>query len=152
MRTRLLRLTAELHHRSAEAEAILTGIVEGVFSVDRERRIRYLNPQAAALLGVRAEEAIGRFCGDLLNPQGAGGVRPCEDRCPILHARFRGSSRATEDLLLRSGARRSVVITSAPPAHDRDGGAAGADGPVGVQQFQLIRDETEVEATRRLRD
>jgi signal transduction histidine kinase len=148
MRGHLLHLTAELRQRQAEAEAILTGIVESVFSVDRERRIRYLNPQAAAFLGVRPETAIGRFCGDVLNPQGPDGVRPCEERCPIVHARFRGSARATEDLLLPSGERRSVVITSAP-AGDRAGARAPFDS---ARQFQVMRDETEVEATRRLRD
>ena len=55
MRRRLLQLTSELRRRQAEGEAILTGIVEGVFSVDRDRRVRYLNPQAAALLGVAPE-------------------------------------------------------------------------------------------------
>src|SRR5262249_11931586 len=45
MRGRLLHLTAELRGRQTEAEAILEGITEGVFSVDRERRIQYLNPQ-----------------------------------------------------------------------------------------------------------
>src|SRR5919206_607689 len=34
MRRRLLQLTSELRRRQAEGEAILTGIVEGVFSVD----------------------------------------------------------------------------------------------------------------------
>jgi signal transduction histidine kinase/HAMP domain-containing protein len=153
MRGHLLHLTAELRRRQAEAEGILTGIVEGVFSVDRERRIRYLNPQAAALLGVRPEDAIGRFCGDVLNPQGPEGVRPCEERCPIVHARFRGSARATENLLLLSGERRSVVITSAPAGGEGSGDAAGAGAPFdGARQFQVMRDETEVEATRRLRD
>lgn len=153
MRGRLLHLTAELSRRQSEAEAILTGIVEGVFSVDRERRILYLNPQAAALLGVKPEEAIGRFCGDALNPQGPEGVRPCEERCPIVHARFRGSARAHEDLLLRSGERRSVVITSAPADADRSGDPGSAGAPLDdAPQFQVMRDETEVESTRRLRD
>src|SRR6266571_3191296 len=153
MRARLLHLTAELRQRQAEAEAVLTGIVEGVFSVDRQRRIRYLNPQAAAFLGLRPEDAAGRFCGDVLNPQGPGGVRPCEDRCPILHARFRGSARATEDLLLRDGRRRSIVITSAPPEIVRARDAAPAGSAIDREhQFQVMRDETEVEATRRLRD
>jgi signal transduction histidine kinase len=146
MRGRLLTLTAELGSRRAEAEAILTGIVEGVFSVDRQRRVRYLNPQAAAILGIDPAAAVGRFCGDVLKPQGPDGVRPCEERCPIVHARFRGGARATEHLLLADGQRRSVVITSAPPAAD----AGGAGLP--TQQFQVMRDETEVEATRRLRD
>jgi signal transduction histidine kinase len=138
MRWRLLRLTADLRRQQTESQAIITGIVEGVFSVDRERRVRYVNPQAAALLGLAEQEILGRFCGDVLNPQGPGGVRPCAEHCPIVHARFRGGARATERLLLRDGSQRSVVITSAP----------FADG----QQVQVLRDETEVEATRRLRD
>src|SRR6185295_12363116 len=138
MRRRLLQLTSELRRRQAEGEAILTGIVEGVFSVDRDRRIRYLNPSAAAMLGVRPVEAIGRFCGDVLNPQGREGVRPCEESCPIVHARFRGGAAATEHLLRPDGTRRAVVITSAPPAEE--------------QQVQLLRDETDVEAARRQRD
>jgi len=138
MRRRLLGLTAELRRRQAEAETILTGIAVGVFEVDRDRRVRYLNPQAAALLGVKVEEAVGRFCGDVLRPEGVDGVRPCEDRCPIVHARFRGTARATESLVLPGGGRRTVIITSSQPAAER--------------QFQVMRDETEVEATRRLRD
>jgi signal transduction histidine kinase len=138
MRRRLLALTDDLQRQRAEAQAIVSGIVEGVFSVDRERRIRFINPQAAAMLGVQPEAAIGQFCGDLLRPQGAAGIRPCEEHCPIVHARFRGSTRATEHLLLSDGRQRTVVITSAP----------SADGA----QVQIMRDETEVEATRRLRD
>jgi signal transduction histidine kinase len=138
MRRRLLQLTSELRRRQAEGEAILTGIVEGVFSVDRDRRVRYLNPQAAALLGVAPGEALGRFCGDVLNPRGKDGTRPCEESCPIVHARFRGGATATEHLLRPDGSRLAVVITSAPPTED--------------QQFQVLRDETGVEAARRQRD
>jgi signal transduction histidine kinase/HAMP domain-containing protein len=138
MRWRLLRLTADLRRQQAESQAIITGIVEGVFSVDRERRIRYVNPQTVAMLGLSEQAVIGRFCGDVLNPQGPGGIRPCDGQCPIVHARFRGGARATEHLLLRDGRRRTVVITSAPAADE--------------QQVQVLRDETDIEATRRLRD
>jgi len=145
MRGRLLNLTADLRRQQSESDAILTGIVEGVFAVDRERRVRYLNPQAAILLGITPELALGRFCGDVLNPQGAGGVRPCEEQCPIVHARFRAGARATEHLLLAGGQRRTVVITSAA--------AAGEHTPSHeLRQVQVLRDETELEATRRLRD
>jgi signal transduction histidine kinase len=138
MRTQLQQLTTNLRRQEAEAQAIVRGINEGVFSVDRQRRIRFLNPQAAALLGVDVEAAVGQFCGDVLRPQGPGGVRPCAEHCPIIHARFRGNARATEHLVLHNGERRSVVITSAPTT----------DG----LQVQVLRDETEIEATRRLRD
>jgi signal transduction histidine kinase len=137
-RRRLNRLTAELRRRQAEGEAILTGVAEGVFSVDRDRRIAYLNPQAAELLGIRPEEALGRFCGDVLRPASVDGDRPCDEHCPIVHARFRGASRATERLQLADGGIRTVVLTSSPPAEER--------------QFQVLSDETELEAARRLRD
>jgi signal transduction histidine kinase len=137
MRRRLLHLTAELRRKEGEAQALLDGIVEGVYSVDEERRIRYLNPQAAALLGIEPDEAIGQFCGDVLNPELIGGVRPCASRCPIGHARSRGSTRATEVLRLPQGG-RTVVITSSPL--------------VGKQQVQIFRDETDIEGARRARD
>jgi signal transduction histidine kinase len=138
MRARLLRLTDDLRQKQAEAEAVVTGIVEGVFSVDRARRIRYLNPQAAGMLGIAPEAALGRFCGDVLHSLAPPEARPCDDHCPIIHARFRGGARATEHLLLAEDRRRTVIITSAPA--------------MGEAQMQVMRDETDVEASQRLRD
>jgi PAS domain-containing protein len=69
MRRSLIELTSTLRRSEAEAQAVLGGIVEGVYAVDKNRIIRYLNPQAAKLLGVAAADAVGRFCGDVLKPQ-----------------------------------------------------------------------------------
>jgi len=147
MRRRLLQLTADLRRQQAESNAILTGIVESVFTVDGERRIQYLNPPMAAMLGLAPEAVLGRFCGDVLNPQGPNGVRPCQENCPIIHARARAGARVTEHLMLASGQRRTVIITSAPPT-------LGDEPPGGgiLRQVQVMRDETELEATRRTRD
>ncbi|WP_116807535.1 sensor histidine kinase [Steroidobacter cummioxidans] len=139
MRNNLVELTGTLRRREAEAQAVLGGIVEGVYAVDKSRVIRYLNPQAAQLLGVQAHEAIGRFCGDVLKPcRDSNGVRPCDTNCPILRARHEGSSQATERLQLRDGAPRITIITSS--------------SPVDELQVQVIRDETELEGVRRARD
>jgi signal transduction histidine kinase len=139
MRDNLVQLTGELRRREAEAQAVLGGIVEGVYAVDKSRVIRYLNPQAARLLGVQAHEAIGRFCGDVLKPCLENGQRPCETRCPILRARIEGNAQATEQLNLNgNGAPRTTIITSAAPVDDL--------------QVQVIRDETELEGVRRARD
>ncbi len=138
MRNNLVNLTSALRRREAEAQAVLGGIVEGVYAVDKSRVIRYLNPQAARLLGVQAHEAIGRFCGDVLKPCLENGTRPCETRCPIVQARTDGSAQATERLNLREGFPRTTVITSAAPVEDL--------------QVQVIRDETELEGVRRARD
>ena len=140
MRNNLVELTGTLRRREAEAQAVLSGIVEGVYAVDKSRVIRYLNPQAARLLGVQAHEAIGRFCGDVLKPcrDSENGPRPCETRCPIVRARIEGSAQATENLQLNDGPPRITIITSSSPVDDL--------------QVQVIRDETELEGVRRARD
>jgi signal transduction histidine kinase len=138
MRRSLVDLTAALRRREAEAQALLQGVVEGVVAVDNARNIRYLNPQAARMLGIDAQSAVGRFCGDVLNPALVDGVRPCEQLCPIVAARGPGQARATEFLRRADGAKRTVVITSA--------------GPVDGLQVQVMRDETELEGVRRARD
>jgi signal transduction histidine kinase len=138
MRRNLIDLTSTLRRSEAEAQAVLTGIVEGVYAVDKSRIIRYLNPQAARLLGIAPADAVGRFCGDVLKPQEEDGRRPCELRCPILQARVQGSSKAIEFLRATGGEPRVTVITS----------ASQVDG----LQVQVMRDETELEAVRRARD
>ncbi|HVN45900.1 MAG TPA: ATP-binding protein [Steroidobacteraceae bacterium] len=138
MRRNLIELTSTLRRREAEARAVLGGIVEGVYAVDKNRIVRYLNPQAERLLGVSSEEAVGRFCGDVLKPREEDGRRPCDLRCPIVHARSAESARSVEHLTARPGDPRTIVITSSQPA----------DG----LQVQVIRDETELEAVRRARD
>lgn len=138
MRRNLVELTGTLRRREAEAQAVLSGVVEGVYAVDKDRVIRYLNPQAARLLGVTPKEAVGRFCGDVLKPRDEGGRRICDFRCPILQARVDRSAKSIEQLQLPVAGPRTTVITS----------AAMVEG----LQVQVIRDETELEAVRRARD
>jgi signal transduction histidine kinase len=137
MRRNLIELTDTLRTREAEAQAVLGGIVEGVYAVDGERRIRYLNERAAQLLGIQASDAIGRFCGDVLKPRCTDGEMPCDHNCPILEARQKGSAAVVEYLRTPGGERR-MVLTSARPVQEL--------------QVQVLRDETELEAVRRTRD
>jgi signal transduction histidine kinase len=137
MRRNLLELTGALRRREAEAQAVLSGIVEGVYAVDEQRNIRYLNTQAARLLHIQPEEAVGRFCGDVLKPLAEDGRRPCDYRCPILMARAEGNAQCVERLH-RGDETRTAVVTSS--------------GLMEGLQVQVIRDETELEAVRRARD
>jgi signal transduction histidine kinase len=139
MRRNLVDASATLRRREADAQALLRGVVEGVYAVDGARNIRYMNPQAERMLGIEGSAAIGRFCGDVLKPcRDENGARPCETACPIVAARERGQAQATEFLLRGDGVVRTVVLTSA--------------GPVDGLQVQVMRDETELEAARRARD
>ncbi len=138
MRSNLVDLTAVLRRQEAEARAVLAGVVEGVYAVDSGRVIRYANDQVVRMLGRPRDEIIGRFCGDVLNPEPVDGVRPCERNCPILTARSTGQGRAAERLCVPGGPPRSAVVVSAPPTEG--------------QQVQVLRDETELESVRRARD
>jgi signal transduction histidine kinase/HAMP domain-containing protein len=138
MRGNLLALTDSLRQREAEARALLHGIVEGVYAVDEQRLIRYVNPQIVRLLARPESEIVGRFCGDVLQPALVEGQRPCERNCPILAARSQGQASLPESLCMTDGSRRSAIIVSA--------------APVGGMQVQVLRDETELEAVRRARD
>jgi signal transduction histidine kinase len=137
MRRNLLELTGTLRQREAEAQAVLSGIVEGVYAVDEHRNIRYLNAQAARLLHIQPGEAVGRFCGDVLQPLTEDGRRPCEYHCPILMARSEGNAQCVERLR-RGDETRTAVVTSS--------------GLMEGLQVQVIRDETELESVRRARD
>jgi signal transduction histidine kinase len=142
MRRNLVDLNSELRQREAEAQVVLEAVVEGVYAVDEERNIRYLNPQAARLLGIEAADAIGRFCGDVLKPCGPpgspSGTRPCATTaCPILRARQSGSAQSVEQLQTHAGNRQTVITSSRV-----------VDG----LQVQVMRDETELEGVRRARD
>ncbi|TVQ36615.1 MAG: HAMP domain-containing protein [Wenzhouxiangella sp.] len=137
MRRRVLALTAALRQREAQAQLLLANIVEGVFAVDSQRRLVFLNPQAARMLDVEVDHAIGRFCGEVLKPRREQGRLPCDHDCPIVRARSGQSTQSQETLRCAAG-QRSVIIHSAPPA--------------GGQQVQILRDETDTEAGRRLRD
>jgi signal transduction histidine kinase len=90
------------------------------------------------MLGVTQEEAIGRFCGDLLRPLPVDGVLPCDSSCPILQARFRGPVRALERIRPAGGSEFAAVLSSSPEA--------------GGLQVQILHEESPDEAARRSRD
>jgi signal transduction histidine kinase/HAMP domain-containing protein len=139
MRRHLVELTATLRRREADAQAMLRGVVEGVYAVDSNRNVKYLNPQAERMLGVDSGTAVGKFCGDVLKPCALpDGTRPCDSACPIVASREHGQAQVTELLQRADGARRTVIITSA--------------GMVDGLQVQVMRDETDLEAARRARD
>ena len=139
MRRNLVALTGALRQREAEAQAVLQGTIEGVFAVDKARKLTYLNPQAAKLLSMSSDAALGQFCGDVLKPGvDQFGNRPCDTHCPILTARNAGQAQAMEVLQSSRGDTKRVVITSAALVEGR--------------QVQVLRDETEAEAIRYARD
>ncbi len=141
MRRNLVEITGTLRRKEAEAAAVLEGITEGVFAVDKNRLITYINPQGIRMLDVTRTQAIGKFCGDILKPcTDAQGNKPCDTaQCPIVQARGTNHAQASERLSAGgNGVMKTTIITSS--------------GIVDGIQVQVMRDETELESIRRARD
>lgn len=56
---------------------IVESISDGVFTVDFEKRITFLNRAAELITGFKAKEAIGQFCFDIFR------ANICHDKCPM---------------------------------------------------------------------
>ncbi len=137
MRRQVQSLTATERRQRRELDAVLDGVDEGIIAIDAERRIRYANRQFLELVGRSDNEVIGSFCGDVLRPELRDGIRPCERDCPLLAARAAGLAQAVERCGI-GGRTRALVIRSTAPA--------------GGRQVAIMREETQAEAARAMRD
>ena len=101
---------------SAFHKAIVDNLADGVYYVDRERRITYWNHGAEALTGYPAEAVVGRHCFDnLLKHVDDEGHGLCHDGCPLAATIRDGEKRQFEVWLRhRDGSRRAVRVRTAP--------------------------------------
>lgn len=67
---------------------ILTQAGEGIYGLDLDGRTTFVNPSAAAMLGYRVEELIGRHMHHILHHTKSDGIPYPVDQCPI-HAAMR---------------------------------------------------------------
>ena len=92
--------TQELQDSEERTRLLLNSVGEGVFGVDLEGRITFVNPQAETLLGYTAEELIGRRAHPLFHhshPDGS--VYPVED-CWMYKSFTYGESYRIDDEVL----------------------------------------------------
>jgi len=62
-----------LRHQLAFTSAITGHLGEGVFALDRDGMITFVNPAAERMLGFRESELLGRHLGELLHARAAEG-------------------------------------------------------------------------------
>lgn len=120
------RAEQEEAEHNRQRELILTSAAEGIFGVDRDGVINFVNPAAAAMLGYRREELTGRSAHDILKPPpGAGEVHSCGD-CPV-HVSCAGGVDVPrqERMVWRKDGSSLALEFSATPIL-RDGRPAGA--------------------------
>ena len=97
----LVTANAQADSRRALTEAVLSGVSAGVISVDRDRRIRLLNPSAADLLKTGNDNAADRPLSDVA-PELAR-LLDCPDREAVVQFSSGGEPRTLAVKIVRTG-------------------------------------------------
>jgi len=111
--------------RETELFAMLEGTADAVFVVDQGGLIRFWNPSAERLYGLRSADVVDRHCACVIGGADAAGARVCTPNCAVLEIMRSGSEIPAYDLEVNtaSGARRwvnvSIIVAKAGPRGER---------------------------------
>jgi PAS domain S-box-containing protein len=105
----------------AQTALILEAAGEGIFGVDTERRIVFINPAAAAILGIDARAAIGKRIGQIVHHLAPDGTRLPDEDSPILGPlKDRKAHQAIDQIFARVDGAYLPVDYVATPMIERD--------------------------------
>jgi diguanylate cyclase (GGDEF)-like protein/PAS domain S-box-containing protein len=126
--------------------SLLDNFYDGVYFVDRDRRISYWNKGAERISGFTAEETIGSHCfNELLRHVDAAGNRLCFGLCPVAATIQDGRTREAEVFLHHKRGHRVPVQVRVAPLFGPGGEIIGA--------IEVFSDNSEkMAALQRLRD
>lgn len=122
---------------------LLEHISDGVYFLDRDRRIQYWNEGAFRLTGYTAEELLGRHCPDyrMCQVDGPGGQRVCEEMCPLTASVDTNGPHEIRWFLQHKQGGRVPVVLRAEPIRSADGSIVGT--------VAIFRDDSVQQETRR---
>ncbi|HEX9638119.1 MAG TPA: sigma 54-interacting transcriptional regulator [Acidobacteriota bacterium] len=124
-----------IQNEKDKSEQVMDSIADGILTVDRERRIRSFSGKLERLTGVRADQALGRTCMEVLR-----GTK-CDSDCPLLWSFQRGQVvERCQETLRPNGAEPIPVSITTAFLHDSAGAAAGLIG--------VVYDRSELEQLR----
>ena len=114
-------------------ENLLDILSDGVYAVDRDRRITYWNRGAERLTGYKSSEVVGKCCRDILMHQNEQGIALCTtEGCLAAKAMteehtYTEEHAYVEEVYLRhKDGRRMPILTYISPIRDSKGRIVGA--------------------------
>jgi two-component system phosphate regulon sensor histidine kinase PhoR len=116
---------------------IIQSMADGVITVDEKLRITDLNRAAERLTGYSREEALGRFCGEILQSS------MCGWECPLKMAMVSGEAVSREAFLQNRLGQKIEVILTASALRNNQGNLLG-----GVETFRDIGPIKQMEKER----
>jgi PAS domain S-box-containing protein len=110
----------ELAHLNTENELILNSVSEGIFGVDLEGSITFMNPAAQNMMGYTSAELIGHRCYVFIVPPDGEGESYDMSDCPVTASLQYGQIGVSEEEVFfhRNGSSFSVELASAPIVED----------------------------------
>ncbi|RZM82178.1 PAS domain-containing sensor histidine kinase [Leptolyngbya iicbica] len=117
----------ELEQLRRQHQLILNAVGEGVYGLDLDGNVTFVNPAAAAMIDWPVEELIGKSMHAVLHHSHVDGSHYQREDCPIYQAFQDGSTRrvANEVFWRKDGTSFPVEYISTP-MHDEDGQLVGA--------------------------
>ncbi len=108
-------------------KGLIDNLYDGVYFVDRDRKITYWNKGAERITGYKREQVVGRSCGDnLLSHVTAAGKELCGEGCPLAACMLDGQAREADLYLHHADGHRIPVLVRASPLVDANGNVLGA--------------------------
>jgi len=104
----------------------LDRLYDGVYYVDRNRKIKYWNKAAERLTGYKSSEIIDKRCSDILTHIDDKGVNLCKGQCPLTKTIVDGRAREADLYLLHKDGHRVPVSIRMVPIRDSSGQITGA--------------------------
>jgi len=126
-------------HHPHDFASVVDNLHDGLYLVDRERRITFWNKAAERLTGYAAAEVLGLRCADnILMHVDAEGRPLCHGRCPLAETMRDGAAREAVVYLHHKQGHRVPVSVRVAPLVDRGGDVTGGT--------ELFYDASAVEA------
>lgn len=101
----LISTSEALQATSLRQRIILSSLGEGVFGIDTDGAMTFINPAALAMLGYREEELLGEDAHALFHFCREDGSPYAADECPIHRTLRDGQQRSTEEWFWKHGGR-----------------------------------------------
>ncbi|PSN12869.1 PAS domain-containing sensor histidine kinase [filamentous cyanobacterium CCT1] len=119
-------LGQELEHLRRQHQLILNAVGEGIYGVDLDGNVTFVNPAAAAMIGWSMEELIGQSMHAVLHHSLADGRPYQREDCPIYAAFQDGSIKhITDEVFWRKDGTSFPVEYISTPMRDEDGRLIG---------------------------
>jgi diguanylate cyclase (GGDEF)-like protein/PAS domain S-box-containing protein len=107
-------------------KSLLDNLHDGVYFVDRERKITYWNKGAERITGFAADEVVGKHCSDnVLSHVDKNGRSMCSTLCPLADTICDGNARTNEIFLRHKDGHRVPVRTRVTSLVGDDGTIVG---------------------------